>query len=386
MENGFARSKGLNIEDENMSAAEMTLNEVLDAFDFKGSVTEAKRYGQGHINDTFKVCTAQGNKAGKNYILQRMSAAAFKQPDHLMTNIIRITEYLSEQISKEGGDICRECMNVIRPKNGADYYTDSLGGAWRVFCFIEDTHCFQNAESPELFAAAGKAFGRFQRMLSNYPAENLYETIPDFHNTEKRLEALKEAIRRDSLGRVLNCREEIGFALQREKDCSVALNALRAGILPLRVTHNDTKLNNVLFDIQTGEGICVIDLDTVMPGLSIYDFGDSIRFGANHCEEDETDLTRVALDTELFAVYAAAYLEGAGGALTEHEIEYLPWGAKLMTLECGIRFLTDYLMGDVYFHTSRPAQNLDRARTQFRLVGDMEDHWNELEQIVSRLR
>ena len=220
--------------------------------------------------------------------------------------------------------------------------------------------------------------------MQGYPAQTLYETIPHFHDTEDRLAKLKAAVAADKLGRAAECRQEIDFMLEREADCSVALQALRDGTLPLRVTHNDTKLNNVLMDQETGEGICIIDLDTVMPGLSINDFGDSIRFGANHSAEDETDLSKVNLDVGLFEVYTQAFLEGAGGTLTEKEIEYLPWGAKLMTLECGIRFLTDYLVGDEYFHISREKQNLDRSRTQCKLVADMEAHWDQLMEIVKK--
>ena len=214
--------------------------------------------------------------------------------------------------------------------------------------------------------------GRFQQLLKDYPADTLYETIPRFHDTEDRLAKFKAAVEADKLGRAKNCQPEIDFVLAREKDCSVALNACGRAKLPLRVTHNDTKLNNVLMDEATGEGMCIIDLDTVMPGLVLYDFGDSIRFGANHSAEDETDLSKVNLDVDLFAAYTAAFLEGTGGSLTDTEIEYLPWGAKLMTLECGMRFLTDHLEGDTYFHISREGQNLDRCRTQFKLVADME--------------
>ena len=270
--------------------------------------------------------------------------------------------------------------------HGEPFFTDSAGGAWRVYPFVERTVCYQSAESAELFAASGRAFGRFQRLLGGYPAETLHETIPNFHNTEDRLAKFKATLAADPLSRVKNCGPEIQFVLDREADCSVALNAMREGKLPLRVTHNDTKLNNVLMDDETHEGMCIIDLDTVMPGLVIYDFGDSIRFGANHSAEDERDLSKVNLDADLFAAYTAAFLEGAGGSLTNDEIEYLPWGAKLMTLECGIRFLTDYIDGDHYFHISREAQNLDRCRTQFKLVSDMEAHWNELEAIVRQYR
>jgi hypothetical protein len=366
--------------------AEAYLSEVLEAFDFGAVVVGAVRFGQGHINDTFVVHTQPENECCRRYILQRMSSAAFKRPDQLMENIIGVTEYLGREVEKTGGSREREAMRVIRPRSGEPYYTDSDGGAWRVYPFVEDTVCYQSAETPELFAASGRAFGRFQRLLQGYPAQTLHETIPHFHDTEDRLAKLKAAVAADKLGRAAECRAEIDFMMAREKDCSAALQALRDGILPLRVTHNDTKLNNVLMDKTTGEGICIIDLDTVMPGLSINDFGDSIRFGANHSAEDETDLSKVNLDVDLFEAYTQAFLEGAGGTLTEKEIEYLPWGAKLMTLECGMRFLTDYLEGDVYFHISRERQNLDRCRTQCKLVQDMEARWDELAAIAAKYR
>ncbi len=369
-----------------MGAAEERLSEVLEAFDFGAPVVGAIRYGQGHINDTFCVHTQPEDACCRRFILQRMSAAAFKRPDQLMENIIGVTEYLGRKIQENGGDRSREAMEVLRPRNGGAFYTDASGGAWRVYPFVEGTVCHQSADTPELFAASGRAFGRFQRLLGDYPAETLHETIPNFHNTEDRLNKFRAAVEADAMGRAKDCGPEIRFVLDRAQDCSAALDAQRAGKLPLRVTHNDTKLNNVLMDGTTGEGICVIDLDTVMPGLVIYDFGDSIRFGANHSAEDERDLSRVNLDLGLFEAYAAAFLEGVGGALTEDEIAYLPWGAKLMTLECGMRFLTDYLEGDHYFHTSRPGQNLDRCRTQFKLVEDMERCWAELEAIVARCR
>ncbi len=360
------------------ASAEQSLHEALAAFDFGAPVVGAARYGHGHVNDTFCVHTQPPEDGCGCFILQRISAAAFKRPDQVMANIIGVTEYLGKKIEAAGGDRSREALKVLRTRDGQISYTDSLGGVWRVFPFIRDVRCYQSAETPELFAASGRAFGRFQRLLDGYPAGTLYETIPHFHDTEDRLAKLKAAVAADPLGRAGHCGAEISFALEREKDCSVALDAQRRGVLPLRVTHNDTKLNNVLIDKTSGRGICVIDLDTVMPGLSINDFGDSIRFGANHCAEDETDLSRVSVDLELFARYTSAFLEGAGGILTPAEIEYLPWGARLMTLECGIRFLTDYLEGDVYFRTSRPGQNLDRTRTQFKLVADMEDRWEEL--------
>lgn len=277
-------------------------------------------------------------------------------------------------------------MCVYATKDGKNFYTDPEGGAWRVYPFIEDTKCLQSAETPELFAASALAFGRFQQMLKDYPADTLYETIPRFHDTEDRLAKLKAAVAADAMGRVKDVQAELDFVTAREADCSVALQALRDGKLPLRVTHNDTKLNNVLMDRKSGEGVCVIDLDTVMPGLSINDFGDSIRFGANHCAEDEKDLSKVNFDLSLFEVYTQGFLEGANGALTQAELDYLPWGAKLMTLECGIRFLTDYLEGDHYFRTHREGQNLDRCRTQFKLVADMEDQWEAMKAVVDKYR
>ncbi|MCI9214440.1 MAG: aminoglycoside phosphotransferase family protein [Oscillospiraceae bacterium] len=369
-----------------MVQAETMLQEVLAAFDFGAPVVGALRYGQGHINDTFVVHTQPEDASCRRFILQRMSAAAFKRPDQLMENIMGVTEYLGREIESRGGDREREALRVIRPRNGEPYYTDSANGAWRVYPFVEDTICYQTAETPALFAASGRAFGHFQRLLQGYPAQTLHETIPHFHDTEDRLAKLKAALAADKLGRAAECRPELDFVLSREADCSVALQALRDGVLPLRVTHNDTKLNNVLMDRDSGEGLCIIDLDTVMPGLSINDFGDSIRFGANHSAEDEKDLSKVNLDVSLFEAYTQAFLEGAGGTLTAAEIDYLPWGAKLMTFECGIRFLTDYLEGDVYFHTTRDGQNLDRCRTQFKLVSDMEAHWDKLAEIVKKYK
>ena len=359
--------------------AERTLQEALAAFDFGARTPQAVRYGEGHINDTFLV-----DVGTERFILQRVSSAAFKEPDKLMENIVNVTDYLSREIQRQGGSPRRETLTVIRTRQGENSFTDSEGGVWRVFPFVEGTVCYQAAETPQLFAASGRAFGRFQRLLRDYPAHTLHETIPRFHDTEDRLRKFKAAVAADPLGRAADCRADIDFVLAREADCSAALSAQREGVLPLRVTHNDTKLNNVLMDAETGNALCVIDLDTVMPGLSINDFGDSIRFGANHNAEDEPDLSKVNFDLELFSVYAAAFLEDAGEALTEAEVRYLPWGAKLMTLECGMRFLTDHLEGDGYFHISRPGQNLDRARTQFKLVADMEAQWDQMNAIVAQ--
>ena len=364
--------------------SELQIREAIANFNYIGRLKERRPFGSGHINDTFLLTFEIGDMGDMNVILQRMNREIFTKPVELMENIVGVTSYLGKQIAAAGGDPERETMSVCATRDGKSFYTDAEGGAWRVYPFIEGTVCLQSAETPELFAASALAFGNFQRMLKDYPADTLYETIPRFHDTEERLAKLKAAAAADPMGRVKEVGPELDFVAAREADCSVALQALREGKLPLRVTHNDTKLNNVLIDRASGKGICVIDLDTVMPGLSINDFGDSIRFGANHSAEDEQDLSKVNFDLSLYEVYTKAFLEGAGGALTAAELDYLPWGAKLMTLECGIRFLTDYLEGDHYFRTHRPGQNLDRCRTQFKLVSDMEKAWDDMAAVVKK--
>ena len=359
-------------------SAEACLPAALAAFDFGGGVLSAERYGEGHINDTFCVTT----DSRKRYILQRISAAAFSRPDQLMRNISGVTEYLKDVITSEGGDPERETLSVLSSRTGDLFFSDPEGRAWRVFPFIEGTVCLQTAETPELFYASGLTFGRFQHRLRSYPAHTLFETIAHFHDTENRLALFRSALAADPLGRAGEVTAETDFILARTDDCGVALRALREGKLPLRVTHNDTKLNNILLDAETGVGLCVIDLDTVMPGLSINDFGDSIRFGATRAAEDERDLSKVNFELSLYEVYTRGFLEGTAGSLTGAELEYLPWGARLMTLECGIRFLTDHLEGDHYFAIDRPGKNLDRARTQFKLVSDMERAWADMNAIV----
>ncbi|MGN1026442.1 MAG: phosphotransferase enzyme family protein [Faecousia sp.] len=362
---------------------EPILGEVLAAYDFPETLAGAVRYGQGHINETFCVLCQPREGDCVRFILQGLSSAAFPRPEELMENFVGITAYLREQIIQRGGDPERETLSVVKTRDGKDFYTDSKGQVWRLMPFIEGTDCLQTA-TPELFEASARTFGRFQRLLQGYPAETLHETIPNFHNTEDRFAKFQAAVRADKLGRAKEVQPEIQFVLDREADCSVALNALREGKLPLRVTHNDTKLNNILIDRNTHEGICVIDLDTTMPGLSMNDFGDSIRFGANHSAEDEKDLSKVNFDLGLYEVFTRGFLEGAQGSLTAAELEYLPWGARLMTLECGIRFLTDYLDGDHYFHIRYPEQNLDRCRTQFKLVKDMEEQFDAMGAVVAK--
>jgi len=359
------------------------LREVLSAFPFPGTLLGAVRYGQGHINDTFCVVCQPEEGDAIRFILQGINSTAFPRPEELMENFVGITSYLRERIRENGGDPERETLCTVDTLEGKSFYRDSEGKVWRLMPFIENTNCLQ-AATPDLFEASARCFGRFQYMLRDYPAETLHETIVNFHNTEDRFRKFLAALEADKLGRAGDVQAEVKFVLDREKDCSVALQALREGVLPLRVTHNDTKLNNILLDRETGEGICVIDLDTTMPGLSIYDFGDSIRFGANHSREDEKDLSKVNFDLDLYEVYTRGFIAGANGGLTEAELKYLPWGARLMTLECGIRFLTDYLDGDNYFRIHYPEQNLDRCRTQFKLVRDMEQQFDQMAAVVEK--
>ena len=359
------------------------ISQILAAYVLPGTVADVARHGKGHINDTFCVVCKTPEGGTARFILQRLSQAAFPHPEEVMENFVGITSYLRREILAEGGDPLRETLSLVKTGDGADFVTDAEGRAWRLMPFIENAECYQSA-TPELFAASGRAFGRFQYMLRDYPARTLHETIPHFHDTEVRFDQFIAALEADKLNRAEGVSPEIQFILRRKADCGVALRALREGKLPLRVTHNDTKLNNILIDRDTHEGICIIDLDTTMPGLSINDFGDSVRFGANHCLEDEQDLTKVNFDISLYEVFTRGFLEGARGSLTPAELEYLPWGARLMTLECGIRFLTDYLDGDHYFHVSHPRQNLDRARTQLKLVKDMEEQFDAMGAVVAK--
>lgn len=361
-----------------------TITSAIAAFCLKGSPLEARTYGNGHINDTFLVtCSDDGTE--RKYILQRMNHSIFQNPQALMENISGVTAYLQRKISERGGDPRRETLSVIKAKNGANYFEDSLHNFWRIFPFIDNTFCLEKVENARDFYDCAVAFGNFQRQLSDYPAETLHETIPFFHHTPSRFRTFQKAVADDVLKRAESARPEIDFALAREADTHVLTDLLEKGELPLRVTHNDTKLNNILFDKDTRKALCIIDLDTVMPGLSLYDFGDSIRTGANTGAEDETDLSKIGLDLSLFETFTEGFLKGCAGSLTPLEIELLPMGAKLMTYECGIRFLADYLVGDVYFKIHRENHNLDRARTQFKLVADMERKWKEMTEIVTRL-
>lgn len=300
-----------------------------------------------------------------------------------MANIVGVTSYLGRMIREAGGDPERETMSVWATRDGKNFYTDSEGGAWRVYPFVEGTVCLQKAETPELFAASARAFGKFQRMLRDYPADTLYETIPKFHDTEDRLAKLKAAVAADAMGRVKEVGPELKFVAEREADCSVALSALREGRLPLRVTHNDTKLNNILIDRATGEGICVIDLDTVMPGFVLSDIGDFIRTGANTGAEDDANLDNVNVNIDIFKAYTRGYMEKAKSFLTPMEIKLLPYGGRLLTYMQTVRFLTDYINGDTYYKIHSPKHNLIRTKAQFKLLQSLEAHADEMDAFMS---
>lgn len=361
---------------------EELFEEVLKAYQWEDGQISHKPYGEGHINLTYLITIK--NSETHRYILQRINTEIFQNPGELMENICGITSHLRSIIEQNGGDPERETMTVLPTLEGKPFYLDSAGNAWRVYKFVEHTVCLQQCRDTSDFYTSAKAFGQFQKNLADYDAAKLHETIPNFHNTADRFRIFEHALAADSEGRAAQITDEISFVNARKDDCSYMVDLLAEGKLPLRVTHNDTKLNNILMDEKTGKALCIIDLDTVMPGLAANDYGDSIRFGANHCAEDEPDLSKVQFSLELFEAYTKGFLETAGDALTPLEIETLPWGARLMTLECGIRFLTDYLEGDHYFAIHRPNQNLDRARTQFKLVKDMEDNWGQMQSIIKK--
>ena len=357
-------------------------DEAIKNFNVNGRLIEERIYGSGHINDTFLVVIDEGEGESRRYILQRMNHEIFNNIHGLMENIVGVTGFLRKKIIEQGGDPERETLNLIFTRDGKYLYKDRQGCYWRMYKFIENTTSYDRVKRPDDFYQSAVSFGRFQQLLADYPAETLHETIKDFHNTVKRLENLKLAVQEDTHNRVQYVQNEIDFIFAREAESGILQRMLERGQLPLRVTHNDTKLNNIMIDNFTGRGICVIDLDTVMPGLAVNDFGDSIRFGASTAAEDEKDLTKVSCDMVLFKLYTRGFVEGCGGSLTKTEIEMLPMGAKLMTLECGIRFLTDYLQGDTYFKIHRENHNLDRCRTQLKLVADMEAKWEQMQEIV----
>lgn len=335
-------------------------------------------YGDGHINDTYLT-------SSENFILQKINTGIFNDPDKLMENIVNVTGFLKKKISEKGGDPKRETLTVIKTKDGKNYYRTENGNSYRLYIYIDNSYSVSVAENPFQLYNAGKAFGRFQSMLNDYPASTLYEVIPNFHNTRMRFNDFLKAVENDTAKRASLCKDEIDFVLSG-KDCiDIITDGIKNGDIPLRVTHNDTKINNVLFDKSNNDGLCVIDLDTVMPGSMLFDFGDALRSGAATAAEDEKDLSKVWFDLYAFKNFAKGYLEETAPILTKREIELLPMSAKILTYECGMRFLTDYLNGDTYFKVHREGHNLDRARTQFKLVKDIENKYEEMQNIIKNI-
>ena len=357
---------------------------IINGFMLDGEALDAKKHGSGHINDTYLVTLKKNDGTVGHVLMQRMNKRVFKKPIEVMENIMNVTSYLQDRIIEKGGDPNRETMSVICSKEGLPYFVDEKEEYWRCLSFIEDAVSYDQVESLNDFYESALAFGTFQRLLAEYPAENLHETIHGFHDTKARFEVFKKVVADNICGRAESVKEEIDFYLSHEHLANIFGELLEQGEIPLRVTHNDTKVNNVMLDKKTGKAICVVDLDTVMPGLAMNDFGDSIRFGASTASEDEPDLDKVWCSMEHFEAYAKGFIKGCDGQLTEKEIELLPMGAQVMTFECGMRFLTDYLQGDTYFKTHREGQNLDRCRTHIKLVQDMERKWDTMNAIIRK--
>ena len=348
------------------------LFEVLRAFRLDAKPVSCEPYGCGHINVTYLAVM----ESGRRYILQKINNNTFRDVAGLMENITAVTEFLRTKT-----DDPRGVLTLVKTHDGASYL-HAQDAYWRVYDFVEDSICLQLPETDEDFYQSAVGFGTFQQLLTDFPAAKLHETIPNFHNTPDRYRALLETLERDPMHRAAQVQPEIEFALARQAEMSAIQNALTAGELPLRVTHNDTKLNNVLFDAKTRRALCIIDLDTVMPGSALYDYGDSIRFGAATAAEDEREPDKMEMSLERFRVFTRGYVRACPG-LTQKELELLPLGAKVMTMECGVRFLTDHIDGDNYFSIHREGQNLDRAHTQFKLVADMERKWDKMKEIVN---
>ncbi|MBQ3115882.1 MAG: aminoglycoside phosphotransferase family protein [Clostridia bacterium] len=355
---------------------------IVKKFQIDGQFVSCVRYGEGHINQTFLLTMDEGEKR-KDYILQRINDKLFTDVERLMNNIKLVTEYNRKQIASRGGNPDRESLSLVYATDQKPYAFVEGAGYFRVYKFITDAIAYQNVEKPEHFYQSAIAFGNFASLLSNFDASTLYESIPDFHNTEKRYQNFLRAVEEDRAGRKSLVQKEIEFVKARKDYCSRIVGLLESGNMPKRVTHNDTKLNNVMLDSVTGEPVAVIDLDTIMEGSLCYDFGDSIRFGCNHADEGEPDLSKVNFDIDLFRQYTKGYLKAVGDSITKVEKDNLAFGAILMTYECGMRFLTDYLEGDTYFRIKHQKHNIDRTRMQFKLVTDMEKVLPEMEKIVN---
>lgn len=359
------------------------ISRVAEEFCFEGTFRNAVPYGNGHINDTYAL-TYENGGATRRYILQKMNKSVFPDINTLMHNVALVTDFLARKIDERGGDRERETLTLIRTKKGDCYLVDGDGESWRAFLFIENTLSYQSAAGAEVLEDAGRAFGTFIAGLADFDASQLGEVIKKFHDTRDRYAKFVEALGSDKVGRAATAEAEVSFVKARKSYCPRVVDMLESGQIPLRVTHNDTKLNNVLVDADTKKAVCVVDLDTIMPGSLLYDFGDAVRFGCSTAAEDEKDLSEVDFDIELYEAFTKGFLAGTGDSITATELDNLAFGAVLMTYECGMRFLTDYLDGDNYFKTAYPEHNLVRCRTQFRLVERMEARIDEMNAIARK--
>ena len=352
-------------------------------FDLGGTPVAIKELTAGNINQSYRLDMGEGAHA-PHYVLQRINTVAFKDPAALMENIGLVTSHIRASYEAEGMDPDRRVLSFAKASNGTLLYTDPEGGAWRAYVYVDDVTAYNSIESAELFYEAGRGFGEFQTRLSNFPAEKLSETIPGFHNTARRYETFLASVERDVAGRVAELSEEISFFNTRKGLMSSIVERL-GGELPLRVTHNDTKLNNVLMDNATGKALCVIDLDTVMPGSALYDYGDAVRFGACTAAEDEPDTSKIGFDMTLFEAFTKGFVSATAGNLTDTEIKLLPLGIAVITCELALRFLTDYIDGDVYFKTAYEGHNLVRARAQMKLLTEVEAKLDDMYAFVEGL-
>lgn len=359
-----------------------SLELICGNFELDGKPTFIRPITDGHINNTYYVEWKYSNGTTDLFVLQQINTAIFKDTEKLTENILGVCGHIKKKIAAAGGDTSREVLSLIPCKNGGYLYN----GNWRMYNFVKNSTAHQSADAPGLLYNAAKAFGNFQRQLSDYPAETLFETIPNFHNTVSRYNDFMQAVNSDTAGRAAECADEIKRIVSYEKYAHIIVDALASGAIPLRVTHNDTKLNNIMMDNKTNEGVCVIDLDTVMPGSLLYDFGDSIRFAACNSAEDEPDLSKVFLRLDLFEEYTRGFLCGVGDGITENEVDLLPMSAFILTYELVLRFLGDYLNGDTYFKTAYEKHNLVRARAQLKLADDMMAKINDMKKIVKKCR
>jgi thiamine kinase-like enzyme len=365
---------------------QINLFEICQLFTFEGNVAKVQPFGHGHINDTFRVDAITPAGADFAYVIQRINERVFTKPWQVMENMVSVTSHISGKIKEAGGDVSREVLTIVPAKNGANFVIDEEGNYWRVCQLISGTLTYETAQHPQVMYETGRAFGRFLAQLDDFPVTQLHETIPDFHNTPKRLKQFEQAVSADNVQRAGGVQAEIQFLLARAKDCGGAVNGLASGNLRLRVTHNDTKINNVLMDEHSGKSLCVIDLDTVMPGCVLYDFGDLVRSAASLTEEDEPNAEQAGISVAGFEQLARGYLTAANAILTDDEVDRLVYGVWLITYEQALRFLADYLDGDRYYKIQHSQHNLDRARVQIGLVKSIENLWDELQKIIHTSR